>query len=250
MTDSQLTHHRCALTLMVQVPLAEADAAPIPPLTPSDSTILKQCFLRDLAGNIGVIVDDGRAEGAVIFEPPKSEPLLRELVPQSFKLFPQRGETHGDVLSKATEDLFSRGFPSVCLINSNTPTVPRATFEYAIESLSGSGDRIVVGALERGGYYLIGVKQAHRDLFEGLSSTANIVVHVKARTAAMGVRIEMLPPWYEVTDARGLNRLCKEVLDPVNAQRTLSAPYTTQCLARLVETYGVEQLSPDLASRS
>lgn len=236
---------------MARVPSPGIDDAGTPPLTPGEATALKHCFLRDLAASIGVVVDNGRAEGVVVFTPRSAESLLRELVPKDFKLFPQRGETPGEVLSNAVEDLLSRGFPAVCLVNSDSPTVPRAILEVAIESLSRPGDCMVLGAIDRGGYYLIGLKEGHRDLFARISSsTANIVTHTTARAAAMGLKLEMLPPWYEVKDARGLNRLCKELLGPDSRARAHTAPYTNQYLAKLIETYGLEHLSPDLSRRS
>lgn len=245
------TTHRCALALMARVPSPGIDDAKTPPLTPGEATALKHCFLRDLAASIGALADTGRAEGLVVFTPQREEFLLRELVSKDFKLFPQRGETSGAVLSNAVEDLLSQGFPAVCLVNSDSPTVPRSILEVAIESLSRPGDCMVLGALDRGGYYLIGLKKVHRDLFERVSSsTANIVSHLTARAAAIGLKVEMLPPWYEVKDARGLNRLCKELLGPDNRVRAPTAPYTSQYLAKLVETYGPEHLSPDLSRRS
>jgi glycosyltransferase A (GT-A) superfamily protein (DUF2064 family) len=251
MAVQQTTHHRCAVALMAQVPAPAIDDARIPPLTPSEATVLKHCFLRDLAANISVLVDAGRAEAVVVFTPRRTESLLRELVPKNFKLFPQRGETPGEVLSNAVEDLLSKGFPAVCLVNSDGPTVPRAILDVAIESLARPGDSVVLGALDRGGYYLIGLKEGHRDLFERVSSnTANIVSHTTARAAAKGLKVEMLPPWYEVKDARGLNRLCKDLLGPDSRVRAHTAPYTTQYLAKLIETYGAEHLSPDLARLS
>jgi len=244
------TTHRCALALMARVPSLSIDDARILPLTAGEATGLKHCFLRDLAASIGVAVDSGRAEGVVVFTPGRAESLLRELLPKNFKLFPQRGETPGEVLSNAVEDLLSRGFPAVCLVNSDSPTVPRSILEVAIESLSRPGDCMVLGALDHGGYYLIGLKEGHRDLFERVSSnTANIVSHTTARAAAIGLKVEMLPPWYEVKDARGLNRLCKELLGHDSRDAHI-APYTSQYLAKLIETYGAGYLSPDLSRRA
>jgi len=236
---------------MAQVPSTGIDDARIPPLTPGEATALKHCFLRDLAASIGVVGDTGRAKGVAVFAPRRAESLLRELVPKNFKLFPQRGDTPGEVLSNAVEDLLSRGFPAVCLVNSDSPTVPHAILEVAIESLSRSGYFMVLGALDRGGYYLIGLKEAHCDLFERVSSnTANIESHMTTRAAAIGLKVELLPPWYEVKDARDLNRLCKELLGPDRRDRAHTAPYTSQYLAKLIETYGPEYLSPDLSPRS
>lgn len=251
MSVSKSTHHRCALALMARVPSPGIDDARTPPLTPGEATALKHCFLRDLAASIGVLVDTGRAEGVVVFTPQTEEFLLRELVPKDFKLFLQRGETPGEVLSNALEDLLSQGFSAACLVNADSPTVPRSILEVAIESLSRPGDCMVLGGLDRGGYYLIGLKKAHRGLFERVSSsTANIVSHLTARAAAMGLKVEMLPPWYEVKDARGLNRLCQELLGPDSGGRAPTAPYTSQYLAKLIETYGPAHLSPDLSRRS
>ncbi|CAN5800022.1 TIGR04282 family arsenosugar biosynthesis glycosyltransferase [soil metagenome] len=247
MSVTQTTQHRCALALVVQVPSPGIDDARIPPLTPGEATALKHCFLRDLAANIGVVVDAGRAEGVVVFTPRRAESLLRELVPKDFRLFAQRGETPGEVLSNAVEDLLSRGFPAVCLVNSDSPTVPRSILEVAIESLSRPGDCMVLGALDRDGYYLIGLKEGHRDLFERVTSTtANIVFHTTARAAAIGLKLEMLPPWYEVREAQGLSRLCKELLGPDSLDRAHTAPYTYRYLAKLTETYGPTLLSPGL----
>lgn len=251
MSVLQTTHLRCALALMARVPSPGIDDARTPPLTPGEATALKHCFLRDLAASIGVVVDTGRAEGVVVFTPQRAESLLRELVPKGFKLFPQRGETPGEVLSNAVEDLLSRGYPAVCLVSSDSPPVPRSIVEVAIESLSRPGDCTVLGALDRGGYYLIGLKEAHRDLFERVSSnTASIVTHITSRAASIGLKVEMLPPWYEVKDARGLNRLCKDLLGPNSRDRAHTAPYTSQYLAKLIETYGPGHLSPDLSRRS
>ena len=251
MSVLQTAHHRCALALMARVPSPGIDDAKTPPLTPSEATALKHCFLRDLAAQVGIVVDAGRAKGVVIFTPPKAESLLRELVPRDFKLFPQRGETPGEVLSNAVEDLMSRGFPGVCLVNSDSPTVPRPILEVAIESLSRPGDCMVLGALDRGGYYLIGLKEGHPDLFDRVTSTtANIVIHTTTRAAAIGLKVEMLPPWYEAKDARGLNRLCKELFGPDSRNQQHTAPFTYRYLAQLIETYGPEYLSPDLSRRS
>ena len=250
MSTSPLPRRRFALALIARVPSPGHDATN-PPLKPSEATALKHCFLRDLAASIGAVVDTGRAEGVVFFTPASAESVLKELVPKEFKLFPQRGETLGEVLSNAVVDLSTRGFSAACLINGDCPSVPRSIFESAVETLSRPADCVVLGTLDRGGYYLIGLKEGHRDFFERVSSTAaNIVSHVTARAAAIGLRVEKLPPWFEVKDARGLNRLCKELLGTDGRFRTNPAPYTSKYLAKMVETYGVEQLSPDLARRS
>jgi uncharacterized protein len=247
MALSETQMHRCALALMARVSLpelGEVDTQLSPPLSPADAAALKICFLRDITANISNIIDSGGAEGAIIFTPAGAESSLREIALKGFKLFRQRGRTLGDALANATEDLLNRGFPAVCLLNSNAPTVPRSLIEVAIETLSRPGERVVLGGVKGGGYYLIGLKQTHRDLLERISSgSANVVAHMTASAAKIGLKLEMLPPWYEVVDAPTLRRLNEELLEasrqPAGSARrdkAHSAPYTRQFLAKLLET--------------
>ena len=75
-------------------------------------------------------------------------------MPAEFQLVPQRGEAFGERLVSAMEDLFRLGFESVCLIDSDSPTVPERAFTEAAAILAGSDDAVVLGPTEDGGYYL------------------------------------------------------------------------------------------------
>ncbi|HZE68373.1 MAG TPA: DUF2064 domain-containing protein [Pyrinomonadaceae bacterium] len=243
---------RCALALMATVPgprLDDPEARPTPPLTRLEATELKHLFLRDLGATIGRIVDDHRADGIVVFTPRRAESLVRQLVPKNFKLFPQRGENVGEVLANAIEDLLNKGFPAVCLINCDSPTLPVSLLEVAIESLSRPGDRMVLGAVDGGGFYLLGLKQPHRELFERISSSAsNVVAHTNALAASIGLKVEALPQWYDVNDPKSLNRLCVELLGP-DGPVLCPAPFTRQYLVKLIEAEGPARISPGLAGR-
>ena len=59
-----------------------------------------------------------------------------DILPADFSLLPQRGDKFGERLYFAVEDLFKCGFESVCLIDSDSPTVPAENFEQAVEVLS------------------------------------------------------------------------------------------------------------------
>jgi glycosyltransferase A (GT-A) superfamily protein (DUF2064 family) len=236
MSISQIPHYRCALALMATVPMPGIDATTrlSPPLTPTEAAALQHRFLRDISGNIGNIVDTGRAHGVIVFTPARSESTVKELVPKGFKLFPQRGETPGAILSNAIEDLLNRGFPAVCLINGHSPTLPRSFIEVAIESLARPGDRIVLGPVDGGGYYLMGHKQPPGDLLDRVTSgTSNIVAHTTTRAAANGLKVEMLPPWYEVNDAKTLHRLHLDLLGPDRPEKAYPAPFTREYLAKI-----------------
>lgn len=251
MTLLRTPNYRCALALIAKVPgsaVGDPKAQPSPPLTVDEAKALKHCFLRDMAATISQIADAGRAEAMAFFTPAAAESALRQLLPKGFKIFPQRGFSLGEVLANASEDLLNRGFPSVCLINADTVTVPPSFLNVAIESLARPGDRMVLGGIDRGGYYLIGLKDKHRNLFDRVTSNnSDVVLHTTTCAAGMGLKVEMLPPWYDVNDERNLNRLCVELLGRDSRDKAQVAPYTRQFLARLIESEGPGRVSPSLA---
>jgi len=123
------------------------------------------------------------------------------LLPETFKLLGQRGEGFGERLFYATEDLLAVGYESVCLIDSDSPTLPSALLQAAVSALALDGDRVVLGAADDGGYYLIGLKRAHRQLFEKLDwSTPRVLSQTVERAAEINLEVEMLPVWYDVDD--------------------------------------------------
>ena len=235
---------------MAKAPLAgEVKTRLVPPLTPAEAAALNVCFLRDMAANLSSITAAG-SDGLLVYTPPGSEAAFAGVVPDGFKLLAQRGETLGDRLCNATDDLLKDGYSSVCLINSDSPTLPPAVLNRAIKSLSGDGDRVVLGAADDGGYYLIGLKQAHRNLFNRIAwSTAEVLAHTIERAAEIGLPVELLPGWYDVDDAWTLNRLCEELFATNHHDGAYSAPHTRAFLAALIEKEGPQRVCPKLSRR-
>jgi glycosyltransferase A (GT-A) superfamily protein (DUF2064 family) len=243
--------YRCALAIVATIPgSALDDPKPrlSPPLTQKEAITLKQCFLRDIAFNVTEIAEAGSAEGIAVFTPARSESVLRDLVSQNFKLFPQRGDTLGQILSNAVEDLLNRGFPAVCLVNGDCPTLPQSFLKVAVGTLGRPGDQLVLGPVSGGGYSLVGLKNVHPELFERVTSdTSDVAAHTSAHAASIGLRVEMVPSWYDVHDATTLDRLCVALLGPERNERAFPAPFTRQYLGTLLNGEGASRISPFLA---
>ena len=62
--------------------------------------------------------------GIAVYTPVGAESAYTDILPADFSLLPQRGDEFGERLYFAVEDLFKCGFDSVCLIDSDSPTVP------------------------------------------------------------------------------------------------------------------------------
>jgi hypothetical protein len=123
----------------------------------------------------------------------------------------------------------------MCLIDSDSPTVPRAAYEQAVSELARPEDRIVLGAAADGGYYLIGMKQAYATVFEGIKwSTETVAADTRDQARRAGIEVVELPLWYDVDDGATLDILKAELLAGIAPGfATLpgySAPHTREFL--------------------
>ena len=183
-----------------------------PALTPEEAAELNRCFLRDLGMSILQACEQSPAQGVGIFTPLGAEAAYVDILPPEFFLIPQRGDKFGERLLLAAEDLFKVGFESLCLINSDSPTVPASAFAEAAIELANPGDRLVLGPSEDGGYYLIGLKKLHRRVFEEIDwSTERVFTQTKERAAELSVPVYELERGLDVDDRVTLMRLCERL---------------------------------------
>jgi rSAM/selenodomain-associated transferase 1 len=246
----------CALAVMTKAPQpGQVKTRLVPPLTPEEAADLNKCFVRDTAAAISTACsrrhagEGGKMDfkheacashseaatagcGVAVYTPVGAESAYADLLPADFTLLPQRGDKFDERLYFAVEDLFKFGFGSVCLIDSDSPTVPAENFAEAVELLSTSEDRVVLGPSDDGGYYLIGVKKLHRHLFEQIDwSTERVLNQTIQRATEIGLEVKRLPIGYDIDDGASLRRLCNELL----ADTALAdiAPHTREFLAKL-----------------
>src|SRR6476619_478755 len=247
----------CALAVMTKAPQpGRVKTRLVPPLTPEEAAELNKCFLRDTTAAISsacsrrpsgdaskMQLKDGSAShseaataacGIAVYTPVGAESAYTDIIPADFCLLSQRGDKFGKRLYFAVEDLFKCGFASVCLIDSDSPTVPAANFAEAVELLSTTEDRVVLGPSDDGGYYLIGVKKPHRHLFEHIDwSTERVLIQTMQRATEISLEVKLLPTGYDVDDGASLRRLCNEILADTTPPDV--APYTRQFLASFIE---------------
>lgn len=227
----------CALAVMTKAPRAgKVKTRLIPPLTPEQAAELNICFLRDITASISNATQTTTALGVAVYTPVGTESAYDGILPASFFLMPQRGEAFGERLFFAAEDLFQLGFESVCLINSDSPTVPHTVFVEAAQVLANPGDRIVLGPSDDGGYYLIGLKKLHCRIFEEIDwSTEKVLQQTIERAAELGLEVHLLPGWFDVDDHATLQRLGMSLLQ---SDAPPSAPATKRFLQDLVARDG------------
>jgi len=180
----------------------------VPPLSAEDAAALSAAFIRDAAENIACAAKVAAIDGYVAFAPPDAEAEFRRLLGPAMGLIASPGAGLGASLYDAAADLLADGYGSVCLINSDSPTLPTAILIEAVRTLSLPGDRLILGPAEDGGYYLIGLKRAHPRLFEDIAwSTSQVFGQTQERARELALPVARLPVWYDVDDIASLERL-------------------------------------------
>jgi hypothetical protein len=214
-----------------------------PPLSAEEAAALNVCFLRDTAENIAAVANEGGAQGLICYTPVGDEVAFDGLLPQGFALIAQRGDGFGERLLYAAEDILSCGFGAVCLIDSDSPTLPSSALRAAVSELAKPGECVVVGPSDDGGYYLIGMKHAEPRLFERITwSTAQVYAQTVERAREAAMKLVELPKWYDVDDAATLAVLEQELLIGEGPEFTkvdgFDARWTRQFLADRVSAIG------------
>src|SRR5713101_1762868 len=263
-SQAEIAGRICALAVMTKAPRAgQVKTRLVPPLTHDEAAEFNSCLLRDIGAAIlaascsgGVRssqVSDAHggplqtrrriARGVGVYTPRGAEAAYGDILPEDFFLIPQRGDHFGDRLIFAAEDLFKVGFTSVCLINSDSPTVPAETFTQAADLLRLPGDRIVLGPCDDGGYYLIGFKKLHREIFERIDwSTEHVLDQTLQRAAESGLEAKLLPLGYDVDDRATLQWLCSELLGK-NSRGEVAAN-TRKFLTEIIKSEGRARIWP------
>ncbi len=153
--------------------------------------------------------------------------VLRDLVPPDWEVIPQLGTGLGDRLANAFRTLKADGSP-VVLVDSDSPTLPVEPISDALGRLNGGG-RVLLGPTDDGGYYLIGLTSLELEIFRDIPwSTPRVLETTLARCAALSLSAELLPSWYDVDEAKDLERLCAEL-----SQRPNRAPRCARTLRDL-----------------
>jgi uncharacterized protein len=228
----------CAVAVMAKAPrVGDVKTRLAPPLSEGEAAALSGCFIQDVADNILAAGRSTPIHAYIAYSPPGSEAVFRDLLPEAMRLLPSRRIGLGYGLADAAEDLLAAGYGSVCLVNADSPTLPTSVLVEAAQALRASGDRVVLGPAEDGGYYCIGLKNPHARLFEDIDwSTERVFAQTMDRAREIGLDIALLPVWYDVDDLASLRRLAEEVLGNTIReleQTRFAAPHTAAFLRRL-----------------
>ena len=241
----------CAIGVMAKAPQAGRSKTRLcPPLQPAQASAMSAAFLRDITENIALAGREADIAGFIAYAPAGLEHLFDGhlaygtglLLADGTPDMPDDVTGFGRCLLHATQAMLAMGHEAACVLNSDSPTLPTSYLVRAAQALLAQGDRVVIGAAEDGGYYLLGLKSAHARMFADIAWSTETVAHAtRARAAELGLEVVELPVWYDVDDRSSLARLFHETRMGAGHEH-----YAAPATARAIATMSLDRL--DLAT--
>lgn len=130
-----------------------------------------------------------------------------------------KAQPEGDLGKRMLTALQASTSPQGTLvIGTDCAVLTPALLRHAARSLM-THEAVVVPA-EDGGYVLIGMREAHADVFENVAwSTATVMAETRQRFSTLGWSVDELPACWDVDLAADFDRLCRH--DPAVARYLL-----------------------------
>ena len=210
-----------------------------PPLHPDQAATLSAAFLRDTTENLAAASRSAPIESYAAYAPIGTESLLRPHLAPETRLIPADGsplmpsgvDGFGRRLLHAIQGMLGEGHAAACVLSSDTPTLPTRYLVQTAHALLAQPhhgqERVVLGACDDGGYYLLGMTSAHAGLFTDIAwSTETVAEATRERARMLGLDLVELEPWYDVDDAASLAALLGNAAG-------YAAPATRAAVARL-----------------
>jgi rSAM/selenodomain-associated transferase 1 len=238
----------CGIAFMAKASVpGRAKTRLVPPLTYEQAAELNTAFLQDVAANLLLAGRETERPAAIVgyaaYGPPGSSDFFRRILPESIRLIEAWLPNFGDCLFHTIREILARGHDSAVVLNSDSPTLPTAFLVETAEVLARPGDRAVLGPSTDGGYYLLGLKAAHRRMFDGITwSTERVAEQTLQRAREIGLDLHILPAWYDIDDIDGLRRVEAELrhCDPNASPRSLQTPHHAAHTAKLIDALARE----------
>jgi rSAM/selenodomain-associated transferase 1 len=199
-----------------------------PPLSSGEAAELARCFLVDTVERAYHLP---AVRVYLAITPAESEPIFRALLSFPVEYIAQRGRSLGEREYYVFDDLLQRGATRIVLIGSDIPTLPFSHLQEAFQRLEDTRCDAVFGPSSDGGYYLVGMRVPHPELFENITwSMPSVMAETFAQAQKHKLNIALLPSWYDVDDKDDLARL---VIELRQSDSHTQAPTTKAFLTRL-----------------
>jgi rSAM/selenodomain-associated transferase 1 len=148
----------------------------------------------------------GAYDRFVLYDPPERKKDFEEWL-SGEHLLAQTGNDVGEKMDNAIRALLSMGAKKAVITGADIPDLNREVIVMAFESLTAAD--IVIGPAKDGGYYLIGMKSPHPELFHDIPwSTETVLGKTVGIISGGSLRYSTVPALSDLDTAEDLRRFC------------------------------------------
>lgn len=109
----------------------------------------------------------------------------------------QKGAELGERMESAFQACFAKEHPKVIIIGTDCPQISKRLIQDAFEALDKND--LVIGPAKDGGYYLLGMKQLYKEVFEDKKwSTSSVLAETLSDIEKLNLSIAVLEPLADV----------------------------------------------------
>jgi rSAM/selenodomain-associated transferase 1 len=190
-------HEKLLLVVVAKAPVpGEVKTRLVPYLTSEAAADLYRCFLQDRVMTLDTLRG---VELAIAFTPADAREMFVPFSRNGIDLFCQKGRDLGERLNNILVEKLAGGYDAVSIIDSDTPDLPRWSIQESFKRLLSNQTDVVFGPCHDGGYYLVGMRRPHPELFDDIPwSTARVLSNTLEKAQKLGVKTDLLPWWNDL----------------------------------------------------
>ena len=209
-TTAAVREQQDALVIFAKAPIpGQVKTRLCPPLTPDEAATVHGSFVIDTLERSRTAVAKYRlpVDRYLACAPSCTLPFFKIMEErQAVRLLDQEGPDLGARMHRICETLFSRSYRRVVIIGTDVPSLPLERYQQAFDLLNRFD--LALGPALDGGYYVIGLKQPARALFEDMPwSTDRVLALTREKAASLGLSIGELAEWRDIDTIDDLNQL-------------------------------------------
>ena len=190
----------------------------LPILTGDQCAGLHTAFLQDLSA----VYPQVDADLFVAYTDDPSWEVLKPIFPDAKGFFPQEGAGLGEKMHQAICHVLERGYGRIVLTGADLPQMTGAHLQSGFSALDTAD--IAIGPTSDGGYYLVGMKQPQRAIFENQSyGGATVLENTVAAANAAGLSVALAAACDDVDTPEDLKSLMMQL-----SPETATFQYLTQ----------------------
>lgn len=234
-----------AMIIFTRIPAAgQTKTRLMPYFSPRECAELHTCFLRDIAVQCGQV----KADIFVCCTPNGNIAGLKKNFCEKTEYFLQEGADLGERMANAISHVLEDpGYHSCILIGADIPEIRARDLEQAFALLENCD--VVFGPAADGGYYLVGMKELHPEIFEKQNyGHGEVLAEAKRLSAKKGLRAGCIRMLHDLDTREDLSGYRERMRKAPKLQRTETGKYLLKKLkiSIIVPVYNEEKLIEQL----